>query len=243
MKVAVAQISSVKGDIKVNISTHLRVIETASKLGIDFVVFPELSLTGYEPELASELAFSEDYKRLLPLIKSAASSKIHIGIGAPILSCGLPYLGLFIIHPTSVIESYKKIHLHPGEENFFRNGEQHHLLEIEGVKIANAICADTNQVGHAKTCVDLGANVYMAGVLISKNGYDADTATLKTCSQEHGILVAMANYNKTTGDLAAVGKSAIWFKGELLASANTTQSALVIAEKQDNNWVGQVVAI
>ncbi len=55
MKIALAQISSKKGAIKVNITHHLRYIESAIKAGADLIIFPELSITGYEPHLAKQL--------------------------------------------------------------------------------------------------------------------------------------------------------------------------------------------
>jgi len=49
LKIAVAQIPSVKGDVEANTKTHLTAIAKASVEGVNYIVFPELSLTGYEP--------------------------------------------------------------------------------------------------------------------------------------------------------------------------------------------------
>jgi len=45
-------------------------------------LFPELSITGSEPEL--ELAFSKEDNRLQALIDSAIKNNIKIGVGAPL---------------------------------------------------------------------------------------------------------------------------------------------------------------
>ena len=42
-------------------------MELAAKHGVDFLLFPELSLTGYEPSLARELAQAPDAEILQPL--------------------------------------------------------------------------------------------------------------------------------------------------------------------------------
>ncbi len=97
LKIAVAQVPSIKGDVDENIKTHLVAIEKASQLGVSYIAFPELSITGYEPELAAKLAFSTDDIRLKPLIDSAIENKIKIGVGAPLKSDGLPKIGLIII--------------------------------------------------------------------------------------------------------------------------------------------------
>jgi hypothetical protein len=57
------------------------------------------------------------------------------------------------------------------------------------------------------------------------------------------MLVAVANYNKPSGGLPSAGKSAIWYENYLLAQAGETEDALVLAEKTNGLWVGQVYEI
>jgi predicted amidohydrolase len=67
-KIAAAQGVSVRGDIPRNITTHSTAIATAAMQGVSVLVFPELSLTGYEPDLAAELAMTPSDSRLTPLL-------------------------------------------------------------------------------------------------------------------------------------------------------------------------------
>lgn len=206
-KIAVAQISSVKGNIEANITTHLKAIKKASELGVSYIVFPELSLTGYEPELSAELSFSIDDKCLQPLVNSAIENNIQIGVGAPIMTEGLPQIGLVIISQSGDIEIYAKMHLHHGEDLFFSKGENIHCITVNKIKIANAICADVNNSEHINSYYKSGASVYIAG------------------------------------DWTPIGRSAIWSDTGLIASANETQNAIVMAEKTDTGWVGSVFEI
>jgi len=64
MKVCVAQTRPIKEDISGNIANHIKLIELAVSLGAGTLVFPELSLTGYEPRLAEALATHQDDERL-----------------------------------------------------------------------------------------------------------------------------------------------------------------------------------
>jgi predicted amidohydrolase len=48
------------GDIQRNIEHHKNFIALAGSYGVDTVIFPELSLTGYEPALAKALATHTD---------------------------------------------------------------------------------------------------------------------------------------------------------------------------------------
>jgi predicted amidohydrolase len=243
LKIAVAQVPSVKGNISKNIETHLLAIEKASTLGVSYIVFPELSLTGYEPELAIKLAFSPDDKRLKPLINAAIKNNIKIGVGAPLNNHGDSKIGLIVISSTGSIDIYEKMHLHSGEDAFFSKGASHYSLTINQTKIANAICADTNHESHVRHCFELGASVYIAGVLITAGGYESDTQALEYYARKYNMLVAIANHTQSTGGWAPIGKSAIWSNKGLLVRACETQSALLVAEKVSDEWCGQTFAI
>lgn len=240
-KIAVAKISSVDGNVTENIAVHMNAIEKAVSVGVSYIVFPELSLTGYLPECASNLAFTVDDKRLQPLIDIAKLNKITVGVGLPLLTTGLPHIGLAIIYPTGRVESYAKMNLHSGEETYFSVGDKRHSFQLNNITVANAICADTNHIEHAKGCAALGADVYMASVLITAGGYDADTQLMSSYAREFNMLVAMANHNRPTGNWDPVGKSAIWTKSGQLICADESHNALVIAERKDNDWIGQVI--
>ena len=49
MKISVAQTKPVKGNIESNIDHHKKIIDLAVSYETDIIVFPELSITGYEP--------------------------------------------------------------------------------------------------------------------------------------------------------------------------------------------------
>ena len=47
LKIALAQINTRLGDIQANLEKHLALAQQARQAGMDLLVFPELSLTGY----------------------------------------------------------------------------------------------------------------------------------------------------------------------------------------------------
>lgn len=243
LKIAVAQVPLIRGDIASNLSTHLKAVGKAAAEGVNYLVFPELSLTGYEPELASSFAFSPADERLNPLAEAAKMNQIYIGVGVPLAGEGLPKIGLVIFYPTGATELYEKIYLHSGEEKYFSPGHAHHFMTVNGLKIANAICADTNNKRHAEYCANEKAVIYMAGVLFTEQGYEADEKKLISYAREYNMLVAIANHNSATGGWVPCGKSTIWSASGVLATANGKQSALVIAELRDEAWVGSVVEL
>lgn len=64
---AAAQTAPIRGDVEANLRQHAHLVRAAAEQGAEILVFPELSLTGYELNLAAELAFAEDDARLAPL--------------------------------------------------------------------------------------------------------------------------------------------------------------------------------
>ncbi|MBP8943456.1 MAG: carbon-nitrogen hydrolase family protein, partial [Saprospiraceae bacterium] len=64
MRLCVAQIRPVSGSIAQNIGIHKKWIDRAIQRSTDIIIFPELSITGYEPNLAHDLALHPDDARL-----------------------------------------------------------------------------------------------------------------------------------------------------------------------------------
>src|SRR5437868_6398287 len=94
--IAVAQTCPVPGDVQANLDEHIRLARLAATEGAEVVVFPELSLTGYELALAAGLAFSEGDPRLAPLLDVAAAEGITLVVGAPVRVGSTLHIGAFI---------------------------------------------------------------------------------------------------------------------------------------------------
>lgn len=83
MKICVAQTRPFRGDIRKNIDSHIRLINIAVSYNTGLIVFPELSLTGYEPGLAEVLATNHQDTIFDPLQQISDNSKITICVGMP----------------------------------------------------------------------------------------------------------------------------------------------------------------
>ena len=84
MKLCAVQLASLKGDVQANLERHLACIEQAAALGAELVVFPELSLTGYEPTLARQAALPVSSTRLDPLQAACDRLGITVAAGLPL---------------------------------------------------------------------------------------------------------------------------------------------------------------
>lgn len=246
LTVAVAQSISIAGDVHANIAHHQRFIMAAAKQGVQVLVFPELSLSGYERGLAAQLAIAPDAALLQPLRDLAREVGVTAVVGMPIrLSDDSPVLiGALVLAADGSLAVYSKQHLHPGEEVAFAPGAGGAPLIVGDDTIALAVCADFSHASHAAAAAEVGANIYAAGVLITEGGYAADSALLQGYAREHGMLVLMANHGGATGGWESAGRSAIWAAdGRLLAAAPGKGDALVIARRQAALWRGEVVPV
>ncbi|WP_447890478.1 carbon-nitrogen hydrolase family protein [Pseudomonas hormoni] len=246
LTIAAAQSISIAGNLAANIAWHQRFMQAAAEQGVQLLVFPELSLTGYERGLAAELAIAPEDAVLQPLRDFALETGVTTVVGMPIrLSENSPVLiGALIFGADGSLGVYSKQHLHPGEEVAFAPGYGGSTLTIGDATVALAVCADFSHASHAAAAAQQGASLYAAGVLITENGYAPDTALLQGYASTHSMVVLMANHGGATGGWESAGRSAIWASdGSLIAAAPGTGNLLVVARRTGDDWTGQTVAV
>jgi predicted amidohydrolase len=244
--IAAAQSPSIAGDIDANVRIHLRFIEEARAQGVALLLFPELSLCGYELPLLRDCLLTPDDARLTPIREAATAAGMTVIVGAPLRDdvAGLPHIASFAYAPDGTVAIYRKQYLHDGEERYAQPGAiEARCQTLNGHRYAQAICADTGHQAHAAAAVAAGALLYLAGVLISKGAYAADAAKLQQYAKDFGIGVMIANHAAPSGGYDAAGRSAFWCPGgDLLVQAGGPGDCLVIA--QDNGgWHGRTVPV
>ncbi|MEX0746963.1 MAG: nitrilase-related carbon-nitrogen hydrolase, partial [Rhodothermales bacterium] len=85
MRIALAQIDPIIGDLRGNARKIIDYAEQASGEGADLVVFPELSLTGYPPQdLLESDAFLTAVEHELDGIAASAPPAVGLLLGAPV---------------------------------------------------------------------------------------------------------------------------------------------------------------
>lgn len=246
LTIAAAQSISIAGDLAANMAWHRRFMLVAAEQGVQLLIFPELSLTGYERGLAAELAIDPNAEVLKPLRDFAREVGVTSVVGMPIrLSDDSPVLiGALVLGADGSLGVYSKQHLHPGEEVAFAPGTGGSTLKIGTDTVALAVCADFCHASHAAAAAEQGADLYAAGVLITENGYAPDTEILQGYAGTHSMTVLMANHGGATGGWVSAGRSAIWASdGSLIAAAPGTGSLLVVARRDADRWRGHVVTV
>lgn len=80
--------------IAANVQNHLRFVEAAAEQGVQWLVFPELSLTGYELAAMPSLLLHPEHVLLAPLREAAQRTGMAITVGALVDSGStLPCIG------------------------------------------------------------------------------------------------------------------------------------------------------
>lgn len=247
LRIAAAQSSSLPGDIDNNILRHLAFIGAARDAAVNVLVFPELSLCGYELALLPDCVLAPDDVRLAPIRELAVKAQMHIVVGAPLAgdADGLPYIGAIIFAPDGTHDTYRKQYLHGGEEVYAAAGPVGaHCLRLGAELAALAICADTGQAAHASAAADAGATLYLAGVLVSGAGYAADAAKLQGYAASLGMAVLMANHGAPSGGYVSAGRSAFWDRdGRLVAATDGPGDYLLILDHAADGWRGDVIEV
>ena len=233
MKISLAQIKPSRGNILENIRIHKTWINLAVSENTDLIVFPELSLSAYEPQLAKELAMEENNPSLDIFQKISDLNDIAIGLGIPTKSKSGILISMAIFQPKQSRKIYSKQKLHSDEIPYFIKGFGQLVLTIKNKKIAPAICYESLQEEHSKNVKKLGGEVYLACVAKSQNGIEKAFQHYPKIAKKYSMTVLMCNSIGFCDNFISVGQSAIWNeKGELIAKLENNKEGLLIFDTE-----------
>lgn len=238
MVLAAAQIASIPGNVAANMAEHLRYAAVAAAHGAQLLVFPELSLTGYELGLARRCTLTPGSDALDGLRRQARAARMTIVAGAPLRNdSGGWNIGAIVIHPAGHVTTHTKIHVHASERSVFEPGPGGPDLIAGEASVALAICADASQPQHAANAASRGAGIYAVGAMIEESAYERKAALLEGYAREHHMAVLLANYSGTTGGELSAGRSAFWSEeGRLITAAQGAVPSLIVASRNAGRW-------
>jgi predicted amidohydrolase len=230
MKISVAQAKPATGNIEKNIVKHLQLVELAKGAGL--IVFPELSLTGYEPALAANLATDIDDKRLDVFQTISDKQKIAICVGLPIKQEDGISISMVIIQPQEPRQLYSKTYLHADEEPFFVSHQNDINLTLSS-RITFAICYELSVPEHTLNAFKNGENIYIASVSKTKKGIDKTLPTLAGIASTHKATVLLANAIGTEDGAKSAGHSSAWDnKGVLLEQLDEEDEGIILLDTE-----------
>lgn len=228
MNIYLAQSQSIKGACQENIQQHLKMIAQAAKEQADLIVFPELSITNYEPTLAANLAMELEDSSLDEFQVYSNKYQIVIAVGMPLRSAEGIQIALFFFQPNHPRSYYAKQLLHEDEYPYFVAGNKTTYLTIKGQKVAFGICYESLQPAHLLQAVEDQATVYVASVAKTKEEIARAHHYFSNQSAQHSITIALVNSVGPADTFVGAGQSAIWNnKGVIQAQLETTIPGLV----------------
>lgn len=245
LHLAAAQSPSIPGDLAANVRIHLDFAARAHAAGAGLVLFPELSLSGYELPLLQDLQLRPDDEVLAPLREAARRTGVTIVAGGPAANeSGLPSIGAFTFSPEGSVSVYRKHHVHASEAPFAAPGPaEPTTFPHYGETLGLAICADVSHESHAEKAAGAGATLYLAGVLWSDDDTPRHERDMEGYASRYALGVLIANHAAPSGDYVSSGRSGFWAPGgQLVVAAPGPGSALVLVTKEGGEWRGEVVA-
>ena len=233
MILASAQIKTIREDINANLEKHYEMVALATKKGADLIIFPELSLSGYEREKAKYLAFTEQDSRLNKLRRLSIEHDMVIIVGAPLVIKDKMYIGSFILKPDNSISHYTKQFLHTGEEVYFDSSFDYNpVINIKGERISLAICADINNPKHAENASKKGTKIYLASIFFEPEDMQKAYRQLSAYANQYSMHVLMSNFTGPCWDLEGGGKSAFWDdQGKIISTLGATDEDILLIVK------------
>ena len=166
LKIVMAQINPLVGDIEGNTDIIIRAIEQAQQMHrADVVVFPELTLCAYPPEdLLLRPSMQTRIQAALSRLAAQHFSAVLI-IGYPLIRDGNRQNMAGVLADGRWIVEYAKQEL-PNyqvfdERRYFKKGSEPCVFELKGVPTAITICEDIWHPGPMQQSRDLGAKLML----------------------------------------------------------------------------------
>ncbi|WP_283148243.1 NAD+ synthase [Silvimonas soli] len=237
MRIALAQINSVVGDLAGNLDLILAAATEARKQGADILLTPELALTGYPPEdLLLRPAFLAECRKAIGRLIDEVDG-ITLVIGHPFASGDERFNCATVIRDGHLLGRYEKMLL-PNDEVFdevryFTPGAQALVFEQNGVNVGVAICEDVWDIDPASAAREEGADLLLVlnASPFHLNKQATRHAVLAQRVEETGMPVVYVNLVGGQDELVFDGHSfALNREGKLVAQLPPFESALQVVE-------------
>jgi len=246
VRIALAQIDSVVGDLDGNRERVLRGVDEAKRRGADVVLFPELIVTGYPPEdLLLRPGFIRAAEQSLAEIARSCRGIVAL-VGTPHFDRDL-YNACAICAGGEVKAIYRKRFL-PNygvfdEDRYFAPGRDLILLELGKTLIGPTVCEDMWQPGPPATELALAGAELVVNVSASPYHLGKEREReemLITRARDNSCFVAFCNAVGGQDELIFDGHSCVIDdEGVVVARAPGFEEALLVADVEPKEVIGR----
>ncbi|MGI9264475.1 MAG: nitrilase-related carbon-nitrogen hydrolase, partial [Gammaproteobacteria bacterium] len=238
LRVAIAQINPVVGDVEGNTSRLiLKSAEARDRLAADLVVFPELSVCGYPPE---DLLFHGNMKKSVEAALARLREEITgitVIVGYPEYAEGRIFNSAALIRDGKIITNYRK-RLLPNygvfdEKRYFEPGDSSCVTQLGEIQCGIAICEDIWEPGPAASCQQDGAQLIIVinGSPFEIESYSRRDDILRRRAAETGLPLLYCNMVGGQDELVFDGASCVVdASGNLVSRLPSFEEALSLVE-------------
>jgi len=245
-KIALAQIDSRLGDLQGNVQKHLVAAESARKLGVELVVFPELSLTGYSiRDMNWDLAVN------LGRDTTAVKDLMEMGRHISIIAGGVEEGSSFHLYNTAFLfenglvqsvhrKTYPPTYGMFEEMRYFSRGNSVRAISSKHGMLGVLVCEDLWHISLPYLLALQGAQVIISLVAsptrLGANETELETAAINTQNQRAyaRLLSSYIVFCNRVGYEDGVnfwgGSQVVGPDGEVLVTAKLFEEDLVVAE-------------
>ena len=238
LRIALAQINPIVGDLDGNVSKIIDYIKRAKSFSADLVAFPELALTGYPPEdLLLKTQFIEDNLGSLKKVRKNVVDITAI-VGFVDRKKDDIYNAAAIIHNKKIIDVYHKMYL-PNygvfdEYRYFQTGTRYPVYQLADTWIGVNICEDiwypegpaqVQSLAGAEVIININASPYHVG-----KGKFRETM-LSARASDNIIIVAYVNTIGGQDELVFDGHSIVLDQdGKVIARGKQFQEDMIVVD-------------
>jgi len=179
IKIALAQVDTVLGNMEKNLNTHKQLIRKAIEEKCDLIIFPELSLSGYSlKDAVYDVALFDDDPKLDPL--KELSKNISIIVGTVELSRRYEiYNTLFFYEAGKLLAKHRKVYLPTyglfEEKRYFSSGNRFRAFDSELGRFGLLVCEDVWHPTSGMILAQDGASVIFVSAAGIARGFDTES--------------------------------------------------------------------
>jgi predicted amidohydrolase len=237
MKVAAAQISCSLGDSKANLLTVREFSRQARDAGVELVVFPEMTDTGYSMSIIQAHANSWSSGFVPGLQEIAANLSIAIVCGVSERDGASVYNSLvFVDQLGQIAAKYRKTHLYAvppvEEQQCFASGDTFASFALGGLRFGFSICYDLRfPEMYRKLVVEQDVSAFIVSSAWPFPRIEHFRTLVLARAIENQSYVIVSNRVGKDEDLWFCGSSAIIDpRGVVIASASADREELIQAD-------------
>ncbi|MBU2644866.1 carbon-nitrogen hydrolase family protein [bacterium] len=236
IRIALCQIDIALGNIQANHEKVIDILNLAAGEGAELVVFPELSLCGYQFDDV-ETTRKSALEETSPVITSLDDHCRRLGVIAAIgfieNDDGDIYNTVGVFGVSGHFPRYRKVHLPAfGADRFLLKGNMgFSVIDLSFVRLGINICYDQRFPESARSLAILGAQLIVVPTSETMAMQEITDVLIKARAYENRVFYAWANRVGTENGSLYTGLSKIvnpW--GEVITQASSDQEDIIFAE-------------